>query len=381
MFFFHLGTNPTIALREIESRYPEISLEKVTNRIFSTETPIEDIKDVQHKLGGVIMISKYVGGLASSDPENIKEVLINHITQLLNNSEQKKLSIAASSANPQMDYNALLFSIKKTFKEKNISIRVIVPKKGEINTAHIQKERLLKQKGMHVWIINTEEATYITQTISTQNIDTYSFRDYEKPFRDAKIGMLPPKLAQTMVNLAHPNKKILDPFCGSGTVLLEGLRLGLEIDGSDIEEKCVDGTIQNVEWYSSHTRSEYKAKVSLEDAQRIDNIEEKYEAIVTEGYLGLPYSQYPSEKDIFKNFKFIDNLYRKFFQAATSILEENGKIVICFPVYHGKNENTHFLEYFQDTLQTLPFELVKKPLLYGRDNQIVWREIIELRKI
>jgi hypothetical protein len=35
-----------------------------------------------------------------------------------------------------------------------------------------------------------------------QDIDAYAERDFERPMRDAFVGMLPPKLAQIMLNLA-----------------------------------------------------------------------------------------------------------------------------------------------------------------------------------
>ncbi len=52
-----------------------------------------------------------------------------------------------------------------------------------------------------------------------QDVDEYAARDQARPKRDAYVGMLPPKLAQTLINNAYGNElsgekrvTVLDPF-------------------------------------------------------------------------------------------------------------------------------------------------------------------------
>ena len=58
--------------------------------------------------------------------------------------------------------------------------------------------------------IFAEDKTFFGHTIFVQDIYGYSNRDYGK-LRDMNIGMLPPKLAQMMINLSS-GTKIYDPF-------------------------------------------------------------------------------------------------------------------------------------------------------------------------
>ena len=47
--------------------------------------------------------------------------------------------------------------------------------------------------------------------------------------RSMTVGMMPPKIAQIMINLGtkgHKNVIIWDPFCGLGTTLIEALNAG-----------------------------------------------------------------------------------------------------------------------------------------------------------
>lgn len=53
-------------------------------------------------------------------------------------------------------------------------------------------------------------------------------------------GKFNPQLARALVNVVDPDADVLiDPFCGSGTSLVEGLRLGLDVAGLDLSPLAV----------------------------------------------------------------------------------------------------------------------------------------------
>jgi tRNA G10 N-methylase Trm11 len=55
------------------------------------------------------------------------------------------------------------------------------------------------------------------------------------------------KLAKAMLNIAGDVESILDPFCGTGGLLIEGLHMNLTMYGSDIERKMVYGAKINLQ--------------------------------------------------------------------------------------------------------------------------------------
>lgn len=61
---------------------------------------------------------------------------------------------------------------------------------------------------------------------------------------------MPPKLARCMVNLAEPRRGdwLLDPFCGTGSFLIEGGLLGCRIVGFDAKKLMVEGTRRNLKY-------------------------------------------------------------------------------------------------------------------------------------
>ena len=106
-------------------------------------------------------------------------------------------------------------------------------------------------------------------------------RDYRghdaKPYRTS--SSLSARLARALVNLvAPPAQSILDPFCGTGSILLEAGALGLQPFGLDNNIKMVGMTRRNLAHFG------YAAQVELGDARACT---QSADAIVTD----LPYGR------------------------------------------------------------------------------------------
>lgn len=75
-------------------------------------------------------------------------------------------------------------------------------------------------------------------------------RPNTKPFFHPSA--MPAKLARCMVNLTKTktNMLVFDPFCGTGSMLIEAALIGCRVLGSDIKRKMVEGTIQNLRYFN-----------------------------------------------------------------------------------------------------------------------------------
>jgi len=71
-------------------------------------------------------------------------------------------------------------------------------------------------------------------------------RPKKKPFFHPSA--MPPKLARCMVNLAKPKagELILDPFCGTGSMLVEAALIGCRVLGLDVQRRMAEGTSRNL---------------------------------------------------------------------------------------------------------------------------------------
>ncbi len=75
---------------------------------------------------------------------------------------------------------------------------------------------------------------------------------------------LPTKLARAIVNLiADPSDLLVDPCCGTGTIVLEAAHMGMRVVGYDINPKMVKATQANLAHHS------LDARVCLGDARQI----------------------------------------------------------------------------------------------------------------
>lgn len=292
---------------------------------------------------------------------------------------------------------------KKTMTEGGSSVRLVLPEFNSLSLASVVvTKNLLLQKGAEICILAGKENIYTAKTISVQDFEDYGRRDYQRPVRDEKQGMIPPKVAQIMLNLsgAKTGETLLDPFCGIGTMVQEGLLLGYRMLGSDINKQAIKGSEQNLEWF----RNRYKiapGKYHFEaaDARTVDTLlkDQKIAAVVTESTLGPIYSTYPKKAEIEANFKELQSLYTDTFKALAKILPKAGRVVMCFPAYRqGKDqyEAVPSLDWAKD----LGYNLVdlispglakklkflkltaRKTAIYDRKDQIVAREIVIFQK-
>ena len=102
-------------------------------------------------------------------------------------------------------FSKLPIEFKRALKSLGISSRWVTGKGGtEIAPAAVAKLKLTSE-GIDLCLFVVGDVTHIGKTTHVQDADAWSTRDYGRPRRDILAGMLPPKLARMMVNLATPS--------------------------------------------------------------------------------------------------------------------------------------------------------------------------------
>jgi len=212
-----------------------------------------------------------------------------------------------------------------------------------------------------------------------------------------QVGMLPPKLARIMINLSrtpegHLPEKIYDPFCGTGTVLLEALSLGIQIAGSDLSEKMITATKKNTQWYyrSQHPEADnrkpfFVSDIFVKDATHSFSKETQRKisnsTIVAEGFLGKIFSRPITPKLYTVQKEHLFPLYRQMiFQLSNTNIS---KIVFGFPFWRGQKSQEYFSFVEELTQFAIKLGWTEKisPLRYLREEQVVGREIVVWEKL
>lgn len=369
-FLLQLGRIEQLALKEVENLFPAVSVQPVLPGLVLLETA-----DAQSFLD---TISQSAGVVKSF------QILQDHLTeqqaQQLILDELQSLKKPTFSITQRADSKLFdLETIKQLLAERKVSSRFLHSPSGFGLSAAV-----LRHKAVQEFFILTENNLYtVAKTNWIQDIDEWSERDYGKPARDRKRGMLPPKLARMMIHLLSPElrsrspRRLYDPFSGTGTVLMEGSLLDWEVYGSDLSGQAIQDTAQNMQWLRQHTGvAEPKAlfvadvvKVSLSD------LKNKMHAIVTEPFLGKVQPRPDQLPNIFKG---LEKLYLGAFKQWTQLLEDGGEVVIVTPLVETEHK-VFDMSRTIDNISRYGYTVLSGPYLYTRPQTIVKRAIYHLK--
>ncbi|PIS14892.1 hypothetical protein COT64_00215 [Candidatus Shapirobacteria bacterium CG09_land_8_20_14_0_10_39_12] len=339
-YFFVLGTNHTLskidvvnmlARKGIDFEILEASEEVL---LISTSTEL-DAKSLINELGSAAKIGEIYGLYDNKSwPDNFLK------TDLEEKFGQSKFGISVYGAGGKFkQLNEVFYSIKQIaekLKERQI--------RGEgrvLSTVAVDKNGLLKE-GFELVICCGSKGVYVGKTLAIQDYESYSLRDFGRPARNVKSGMIPPKLAKMMINLARKEKEslFLDPFCGDGTILQELILLGYKnIIGSDLNERAISGAKVNLDWlfknFQNINQKDYCLKIFQSNVNNLSaNISFKsIDAVVTEPFLGSSDRRFFKPEQIKKEVNELENLYLKAFLEFKKILKTSGTAVIVFPVF------------------------------------------------
>jgi tRNA (guanine10-N2)-dimethyltransferase len=150
----------------------------------------------------------------------------------------------------------------------------------------------------------------------------------KKHFQDSKPhkrpffypGSMSPKLARCMVNLSRvtEGQLLLDPFCGTGGILIEAGLIGCKVVGSDVYWKMKNGTSINLDYYGITDYRTFNIDV------RELKMYEKVAAVVTDP----PYGISTSTGDIEGN-----DIFKEFFNSIYDNMRDDAYLCMASPHY------------------------------------------------
>ena len=320
--FLVSGTHPRLTEHEARLRFPELSWQRTDTVLIGEDTP--HLPDAFRDLAGTVKYGEIIAtNIAEPDvAQTISEWMIVHPR-----AERVLFSVDVVNSKT-LPVKRVGMSLKRHLQEQGKSVRWVTSEQTGASSAAITKLDLIAQ-GYDFTIIATKDGYSIGVTTHVQDIDTWSELDFGRPRRDAKNGMLPPKLAQMMVNMVGaPGTTLFDPFCGSGTIPLVAARVGWkQIIGSDLSALQVKNTQENIVWaqeqalVSAETQFETRAL----DATRLHEASlSSIDAIATEGFLGTPLQGNEPQTVLTREAEQGNVLWKAFLKSAASMLRSSG---------------------------------------------------------
>jgi tRNA G10 N-methylase Trm11 len=382
--FFVLGRQPEFGIAELEGIFPDQKINIINEKIISINRTVD--KDLMDRLGGTVKIAEELITLKKSQNISLESIVNKFIPETVILLPEGKINFGISyygkNYSPK-DVERLSITIKKLVKKAGRSIRVVPNKELELSSAQVFHNKLTKKTGFELIIMEDSSSIIFAKTIAVQNIDSYSSRDQQRPYRDAKIGMLPPKLAQIMLNIINPltSSLVLDPFCGTGVILQEALLMHLEVIGTDLDKRMVEYSTKNIEWLKLRYPGLKNALIESGDATT-HKWNQVIDCIVTECYLGKPFFQSPNINTIGVETQFVNDLILKFLKNIHPQIIAGTKLCLAIPAWRYGNDFLHLpiLDHLDEIgYNPMSFKnLDTNKLIYFRENQTVARQMLLL---
>lgn len=358
-----------------------------------------------NRLGGSLKLGRVLVEMDQAGWKNIETFLVANAPEQVKKMPDGKMTLGLSSYGSEIspkEVMATAIRIKKAIQKTGRSVRVVPNSLPALNSASVLHNRLTNDKSWELLVVRSGDKVIIGQTVFVQDINKYAKRDQQRPSRDARIGMLPPKLAQIIINLACPelkidettecqpeqllyNQTVLDPFCGSGVIPQEALLMGYKAIGTDINPAMVNSSIENISWLESRFNLHQKAAFKAEEADATKAKWPAFDFVATETNLGRPLSSIPEEADFGQMIKELDDLISKFLINLSDQTKSGVKHCIAIPAWQTAKNQFRQLPLI-DRLKDLGYNLVDfkevntKQLIYCRPDQLVARQLLIITK-
>jgi len=357
------GKNWRLSLAELisflEMKCAKVEVNEYSKAFFVLSVSDPDLIDIS-ALGGMIKVGKLIAKL---DIEKVKEAF-------LNGDKQRKIQVKKeisetglvermferdfsrksvfgvsvywvdSAFRPvsKMLQRFLGSTVKKLLaaEGKKVNFMGFARERNYPQLTHVEvlKKKLIGSNAEILFCVGKKN-TFVSTTTAVHDPFEFQKRDVGKPCQRT-IFAIPPRLARIMINMVtlQEGQVLLDPFCGVGTILQEGLLTGAKVVGMDINKWCVDAAARNLEWIKQeYSLENTNYRVVQGDVCRLaEKIgREQVDCIVTEPDLGPALRQVPTGPYAQRIIEKLQPLYHIFLGESFKVLRKGGRLVLVSP--------------------------------------------------
>jgi len=248
-----------------------------------------NLESVSNRLSFTFFLDKYLFSCSTK------------IKDIRKNAEDIKIDIKGTIA------------IKYKNRSKNVNSQKIVEALAGVFTKN--KKVDLKNPKNEIRVLITDSKIYVG--LKLFEVDRTQFEKRKVQYRPFFSPIsLHPKIARNLVNISciQKNQVLLDPFCGTGGILIEAGLIGAKVIGSDIEEKMILGCEKTLNHYNI---KDYR--LFSTDIGSIKRYVDDVDAVVTD----LPYGKSTTTKGENK-----DELYNRSFKNISQVMKKKSRAVI-----------------------------------------------------
>lgn len=401
-----LGRQPALGLAELESLYGASQVRPAGSQ--AAIVAIDPCLLAYERLGGSLKFCKILATLDTTSWREVEQFLArvapDQAAKIPPGKMHLGLSVYDFNLSPKKIEASGLELKKIIHRATNRTVRLVPSRASQLNTAQVLHNKLLSDNGWELVFVKNGTKTIVAQTVKVQDIASYAQRDRERPRRDARVGMLPPKLAQIIINLAAgklaedklesiceipagqpiPRPQLghtmLDPFCGTGVILQEALLAGYAAIGTDLETRMIEYSQANLGWLKQKFPFDSDYKLSEADATSY-KWPGSVDFVASETYLGRAFTSRPTSEILSKTASECNLILKKFLQNIAPQLVASTRLCLAVPAWQTNRGEFRHLP-LVDQLGELGYNRVvleharEEDLIYFRENQIVARQLL-----
>jgi len=199
-------------------------------------------------------------------------------------------------------------------------------------------ERVVSRSAMDFIVFPIGTTSQWGVTVYVPETEGFKERSTERPYVTSGIS-LSSRLARLLVNISGVSKGrvLLDPFCGSGTVLGEALLKGADCIGIDRNHGSVERTKENLAWFLSQGQRGGQHAPSYSvitgDATNLRRSlgDQMVDAVVSEPILMPRLSSPPTLEKARRLIKHASMIYSDALYEMSGVLRRGGRMVLVTP--------------------------------------------------
>ena len=243
------------------------------------------------------------------------------------------VSYYSSQGIEESEYESMVARMLSIVREAGFRKANLVRSRGG---TEIYAKEILSRDLTDFIILRVDNRYRIGVTAYIPNAVEFRTRSNERPVVSSQIS-ISSRLAKVLFNLAGLSKgeTMLDPFCGSGTILSEAIVEGVNCIGIDKNPIRVANTKRNLQWIASTSKGKlgsYSLKVG--DATNLESLldgKTPVDAVVTEPIL-LPRIVYtPRLEKARRMVRNASRLYSESLYSIAAVVRTGGRVVMVAP--------------------------------------------------
>ncbi len=298
------------------------------------ETPCERVAVIESEANALSRVPRLAGVHKAAplmavvdeehpEPAGMVEAIAGHL------GEVQILSVSGYDVDPD-EYEGLVRSLLDEFRGAGFrKIRLLRPKGNELRA-----DEVVSRKSLDLVAFPFRGGYGLGPTAWVPDASPMRERGVRKPAPHSEISMSP-RLASLLLNLAGLSRgqTVLDPFCGSGTILAEALLRSYRCMGFDSSQARIRDARRNLSWLASGLHGA-SFSVRVGDARELPQAlgGTRIDAVVTEPLLIPTLEARPRLETAAALLERAGSVYADALAAMSEVVSPGGRIVVVVPV-------------------------------------------------